>query len=150
MKTWPGLKKTQFLRAICEDGHEEKYWTGVFDAVAGELIDTWDYQWNYACWSQSGLSILPAVNLVSNIGFGKEATHTSIDSPLANLPVYELSEIIHPEFVVRNHEADSYTFDHIFGGKSLKEAEDWKRSFRRYMTGFNQRFRKILCEFKVQ
>ena len=32
---------------------------------------TWDYQWAFACWLRSGLSVLPNVNLVSNIGFGR-------------------------------------------------------------------------------
>ena len=39
-------------------------------------MDTWDYQWNFARFVQSGLSIMPAVNLISNEGFTPEATHT--------------------------------------------------------------------------
>jgi len=39
-------------------------------------LDTWDYQWNFARFVQGGLAIVPAVNLVSNLGFTPEATHT--------------------------------------------------------------------------
>jgi len=41
---------------------------------------------------QSGLSVVPCVNLVSNVGFGKDATHTinSLDSN-ANLPLSSMS-----------------------------------------------------------
>jgi hypothetical protein len=39
-------------------------------------IDTWDFQWSFARAIQSGLSVVPAQNLVSNIGFGADATHT--------------------------------------------------------------------------
>jgi hypothetical protein len=74
-------------------------------------IDTWDYPWSFACWIQNGLTILPNVNLVSNIGFGEDGTHKiSSKSPLANLPV---EEIIfpqkHPPFLIRHIQADNYT-----------------------------------------
>lgn len=39
-------------------------------------MDTWDYQWFFTRAVNSGLSIVPSVNLVSNIGYGKDATHT--------------------------------------------------------------------------
>lgn len=39
-------------------------------------FDTWDYQWLYHRLSQSGLSVIPQKNLVTNIGFGPDATHT--------------------------------------------------------------------------
>jgi hypothetical protein len=32
--------------------------------------------WTYSCWAQNGLTATPRVNLVSNIGFGDDATHT--------------------------------------------------------------------------
>ncbi|HEY7090476.1 MAG TPA: hypothetical protein VH518_20430 [Tepidisphaeraceae bacterium] len=44
-------------------------------AFRGE-IDTWDFQWSFARAHESGLSVVPAKNLVSNIGFGADATHT--------------------------------------------------------------------------
>lgn len=39
-------------------------------------IDMWDYKWSFAQLSRGGLTIIPAVNLVRNIGFSKQATHT--------------------------------------------------------------------------
>jgi len=47
-----------------------------FDRVAEGKVDTWDYQWSFAQLMQSGLTLTSAVNLVSNIGFNAEATHT--------------------------------------------------------------------------
>lgn len=52
------------------------FWKRMLDAVAAGAIDTWDYQWLYAIWRQGGVSILPARNLVKNIGFTEDATHT--------------------------------------------------------------------------
>ena len=36
----------------------------------------WDYQWTYCLLKNNGLAIFPNKNLVSNIGFGPDATHT--------------------------------------------------------------------------
>jgi hypothetical protein len=83
-------------------------------------IDTWDYQWLYACWSQSGLSIVPSRNLVTNIGFGPDATHTTGESPLAELPTSDIWDVTHPPFVVRDREADARDFDFVFGDKHLR------------------------------
>ncbi len=53
------------------------FWRERFAAVqATEKSHVWDYQWILACWRQRALSIYPNVNLVSNIGFGDDATHT--------------------------------------------------------------------------
>lgn len=38
---------------------------------------TWDYQWFLSIWQNEGLVIQPCVNLCQNIGFGKDATHTT-------------------------------------------------------------------------
>ena len=38
--------------------------------------DVWDYQWLFARYYHGALSIVPSVNLISNIGFGEDATHT--------------------------------------------------------------------------
>lgn len=59
-----------------------------FDKTAAGTIDTWDYQWSFARLMQSGLTVVPAVNLISNIGFGREATHTKNPrATVANLEV---------------------------------------------------------------
>lgn len=36
----------------------------------------WDFQWHFAQLTQHGLAVVPAKNLVTNIGFGPDATHT--------------------------------------------------------------------------
>lgn len=46
---------------------------------ASRGLDTWDYQWDHSIASQNGLHVVPAVNLIRNIGFGSDATHTIED-----------------------------------------------------------------------
>ena len=95
------------------------YWTETFDRCSRGEIDTWDYQWTFACWSHNGLTCLPARNLVTNIGFGLNATHTkSTNDTSALMPAEELEfPLCHPPIVVRNVEADSFTHLHYFGIK---------------------------------
>jgi len=61
-----------------------------------EGMDTWDYQWLYTRLSNSGLSVVPAVNLISNIGFGEDATHTSKANRHANRERFEMSFPLQP------------------------------------------------------
>ena len=84
-------------------------------------IDTWDYPWTASVWYQGGLTVTPNVNLVKNIGFGPDATHTAFaDSPLAGMSTGALGEIIHPTIIAQDQAADRYVFDHIFGGKDQR------------------------------
>ena len=76
MKLWPRIKQQNLLQDVLVDRHTTKTWTRILQNVADGKVDTWDFQWMLACWFQNGLAILPNVNLVSNIGFGADATHT--------------------------------------------------------------------------
>ena len=94
------------------------------DALEGD-IDSWDYQWFWARVLQSKLSIVPARNLVSNIGFGGGATRTSNpDDPRANLDVQEMSfPLAGPDGVYPDREYDNKWFEmtHGWGKASLRE-----------------------------
>lgn len=72
----------------------------------------WDYQWQFACRIHSGLVIVPAVNLVSNIGFGEHATSVSADSPGQGLKAEEMEfPMVHPEFVMVEKAREQRTFE---------------------------------------
>ena len=151
LKNWPALKQIGMVETMCEDPYEQKFWIRLFDSIHDKTsrIDTWDHQWNYACWSQNGLAVEPKVNLVANLGFGRpDATHTST----SNNPVLErlslpeeLTEIHHPPFVVRNREADTYIFDHVIGGKKMKEYDAPLGQLRRRLYTIRQKTRALYC-----
>lgn len=48
----------------------------LFDSVQSGKIDTWDYQLSFLHWATQRVAIVPTFNLVENIGFGPDATHT--------------------------------------------------------------------------
>ncbi len=63
--------------------------------------------------------MIPNVNLVKNIGFGDEATHTKDVCEFANLKTYELLVKDHPEEIVQDEAADRFTTDIMFSKKTL-------------------------------
>ncbi len=70
----------------------DNYWHNIFRLTKKEWHEhVWDYQWIFAIFHNNGLSVIPQRNLVSNIGFGEDSTHTSdTQNYLANLKRYEM------------------------------------------------------------
>ena len=95
-----------------------KNWEHVFKRVHEGKIDSWAYPWAASTWYSGGLTATPNKNLVSNIGFGRDSTHTTDEnSKFSKMPVGNLGIIKHPKIIDRNIEADKWTFDYHFGGK---------------------------------
>ena len=91
------------------------YWFSIFKRTVNKEIDTWDCQWVFAVWDNEGLIATPNVNLISNIGFGEDATHTKGQSVFANMATKNIGKIIHPEDLVINKKADRYVSNTLFG-----------------------------------
>jgi hypothetical protein len=84
LRQWPEIKRANFLSEVFDDPRLVKYWTVHFDEMHdGTGPNTWDYQWMYTYIINNALCIVPKVNMVTNIGFGADATHTtSVDKAL--------------------------------------------------------------------
>jgi hypothetical protein len=94
---------------------EQKYWTKIFDRVAEGQIDSWAYIWTYSIWAQNGVNILPEVNLVQNIGFDGQATHTKSNTSEFSIPTQSMHfPLKHPESIKRLSIADRYTYRNNF------------------------------------
>lgn len=88
---------------------EQKYWESVFIRTHERKIDTWDYRFQYALWKTKVLSILPQVNLVENIGFTEEATHTASRKPVFADRRHALPmPLVHPARIEQNVAADFF------------------------------------------
>jgi hypothetical protein len=117
MEHWPELRDAGWLEGLFPDPGQVRYWQQLFDRVYEGQLNSWAYRWTFSCWSQSLLTAIPRKNLVSNIGFGTGATHTtSAPSPLANRPATSLDfPLVHPPCVALDARADAYTQTHLFG-----------------------------------
>lgn len=79
-----------------------KYWQHKFDlTIQSPTVSWWDWQWIWHQTLHGQLSIVPAVNLVSNIGFNANATHTQqADNPAANIISQPMAQPLkHPSSV---------------------------------------------------
>jgi hypothetical protein len=108
MELWPALRDKGWLAELFEDKGTIRYYTYNLDKIYQRRIDTWAYQWFFHCWANHRLSVLPGVNLVSNIGYDQvHATHTKMESRLANVPAEPIPfPLIHPPWVMRDLVAD--------------------------------------------
>lgn len=89
-------------------------------AKRGE-IDTWDFQWQYAVISNHGLTVVPKKNLISNIGFGENATHTkSNNSNKAAIKAEEIEmPLSHPDIIVPDQKIDFWYQENMLGPSSI-------------------------------
>jgi len=84
-------------------------------AVYDRKIDTWDIQWFMTVWFNKGWVIIPNTNLIRNIGYGKQATHTKhIPAWFKKLTYGSIPVIKHPAFPSINEEADQFSVDTVF------------------------------------
>lgn len=118
MAGWKGDDRERLLNDLFPGApRARRYWRRIFDRVSAGEIDTWDYQWVYATWRHGGLSCMPCVNLVSNIGVGAGATHTTDDrhgdaiQPRGSMTL----PLRHPGNVVQAEHADRWTTRRILG-----------------------------------
>jgi hypothetical protein len=136
MDLWPALRDTSLVRDRVGNGSNTAYWRYVLDGVASGSIKSWDFNWLFACWAQNGLSIIPSGNLITNIGFGAEATNlVEVDPVTANLPSVEMAfPLQHPPYVARNGEADEYISRYVFRCGSLaNQMRRWSPSMFKWM-----------------
>ncbi|MDD5200105.1 MAG: hypothetical protein PHC88_09915 [Terrimicrobiaceae bacterium] len=52
-----------------------------FDNLIRENVDTWDFQWSFAQLAQRRVTLTSSVNLIENLGFDSDATHTAVPVP---------------------------------------------------------------------
>lgn len=114
---WPSLKPSKWLAGVTGSGLAAAHLGSDFDRITAGTYDTWDAQWNFCCWTNHGLALIPNENLVTNLGFDERATHTKDAlSKDAKRTVAELAfPLVHPRLVHPDYEADAYTARHQYG-----------------------------------
>ncbi|MCB2407991.1 nucleotide-diphospho-sugar transferase [Hymenobacter lucidus] len=100
---------------------ERRYWLPRFRALHRSTAppSIWDYQWHFAVAANSGLTIMPAQNLVCNIGFGQDATHTTAaDEQFARPAAAQFAfPLRHPPTVLRDQRRDQQYFHEFISGR---------------------------------
>ena len=90
MKHWPKIRDEGRDGDWFGSKSAQRYLSSTFGKVYDGKIDTWDYQWNFGSRLNGRIAVMPNVNLISNIGFGVDATHTTGGGLLANMQMEEI------------------------------------------------------------
>jgi hypothetical protein len=101
---------------------EQVYWSKVYKCSKTTQTDNsaWDFQFMFLQWKLGGLTVTPNTNLISNIGFGDDATHTpwGKNNPSLNRSTAAIYPVVHPDKIERNRKADEYYFFKFIKPKS--------------------------------
>ncbi|HTM93137.1 MAG TPA: hypothetical protein VL095_12000 [Flavisolibacter sp.] len=108
MKEWELYKTRQLTYQIFREKSIAQFWDGSFEYVFNQSKKhTWDYQWQFSLFANNALSIVPDVNLISNIG--TDGVHASAsDSSNLFRKTFSWKNKQKPPFVVPYHEYDEY------------------------------------------
>ena len=110
MTGWPEFRDNNLLAGILSDKKEVSYWTEVLNKVYAGKIDTWDCRWSLSCWKNGLLTVIPSVNMISNIGFGPGATHTPVPNRFAVMQTENMNfPLSHPAIIEPDFDADAFT-----------------------------------------
>jgi len=83
MKVWESKENQNKIKKIIGNNNEWNYKQRLYEQTFQNKKDTWDYQWETYRLLHGQLSVLPSKNLIENLGFGADATHTiAVESPL--------------------------------------------------------------------
>ena len=111
MHTWEICRNKKLLKNIFTTNSTYLYWTNQLELVRNNKINSWGYIWSYTCFINNGLTIIPIVNLVKNIGFGDDSTHTiDANHELSELETRPIAfPLQHPKFIFRSLIEDNLT-----------------------------------------
>ena len=110
LETMDEMEALKKLKKYFKNKKVIESWLSYFRLVKEKKINSWDFQLGFSIFNHSGFNAVTNFNMISNIGFGDNATHTvSGDTGLANNPVTELKEIIHPRNIMIDDYQDRHT-----------------------------------------
>jgi hypothetical protein len=111
MAGWPD-RGERWLQSISDGKRFAPFCFDHFQRTYTGEIDTWDYQNWYTIWRDNLLTIAPTQNLISNIGFHAEATHTLNEaSPMSCVSLGASPfPLRHPSKIKRNRGYDRRLF----------------------------------------
>ena len=111
LKEWPKIRDENRVQDWYATQQERDAFAFNLARTHALEIDTWDYQWNFGSRLNGRISIMPNVNLISNIGFGVEATHTKEHNEFSNLPTTPIVfPLKHPKAIFASEQLDSRFF----------------------------------------
>lgn len=90
------------------------YWRQILQLCRSQRVNSWAYVMTLSCFARTARhtpswQLTPQVNLVRNIGFGPDATHTKTETNLISRLDSQRFPLVHPQDLKRCIEADCHT-----------------------------------------
>lgn len=115
MNGYKEFREAGGIRNYLKDRHMSNWLTIYLDDALNKDASVWSSQWTYTILKNNGLTIVPSKNLVENIGFEEQGTHSANRSwqLYNNFPIQHLKVGKHPKLVQRDMVADRIRFQVI-------------------------------------
>lgn len=115
MAEYPAFKSEGRIESFSRSAVETRFFMNGFEQAWTKEIEPWDWAVMFAAYTSRRLTIMPDRNLVSNTGWGAEATqHKNPRHILANLPTFPMDlPLKHPPSVAENAAMDRRIYSMI-------------------------------------
>ncbi len=118
MSAWPEYKQTPDINYFRTQANNI---SKIFEANYTDITDNWDAQWAFSCIVKRGLTIIPKTNLIDNLGFRADATHTKGPSHLCLVPVKGIEVPLRaPDKMQPDRNFDVQSLEFINGKNTLR------------------------------
>lgn len=94
------------------------HWRRALNSIDNSKVSAWDWQWYFSIACQNQMTIFPNCNLIENVGYGSEATHTKSPGKLKFSTKNIELPLSAPTYMVPNSGWDR---DFLIRRKSLRE-----------------------------
>lgn len=147
---------SELLQVIHPIAVECKYWTQIYNALKAGAIDTWDFQVFFSSWRTGANHVMPGRNLISNIGYGPEATHTNFASSMADILTQPLTVCSEPVPLTPDPIVDNLIFylrfleslTHTYWLEQIISPDHQLGAVRNELVRRNRLFRQLELEVK--
>jgi len=115
LNNFADIMKENSLKKFTCNPNANHMWTRKFSKAHGREIDSWAYLWTFANFVNHGLTVSPNVNLIENIGFDSDSTHTKTPSEYVCVKRGRMEfPLSHPPYVCPDKDADNFDYRHHF------------------------------------
>lgn len=133
MSAWPRLREGNWLLETLGSRAAAGYFHNAFDQTYRGHNSSWAYRASLTCFTGGLLNIHPRVNMVTNIGVGRDATHSRRNTGFEGRLAHGLDfPLVHPDTIGINEPADRHTLDLMGGSRRLR----MRIHLERLMRGF--------------
>lgn len=120
------------------DNNDVNYFLSEIQSTKNEVVSAWDYQWFYTLLKNNAICVTPQYNLITNLGFNSEGTHTTFTPYWYKyLVTKSVSPLVPADKIIVNSNADVFYLNLTMGRRTLDTfLIKLLYKFRVRMTGF--------------